>query len=197
MHSSSSFEQISMLTSRASASPALIAGGSLVDAKACYSTSGFTRVKDPSTVPRVTKATFELRLQQKISHYQCMHGWLLLLREENISLLWRIKYFQTKIVRMMCDPDRRCIVSSDPAVWFCRALLSMYEKQLQKIQYLSFLFKSCIYAWLNSTERNVSSEARTKDMTAIFVNPNDSAGNCIYSNLSHILTGPLRSECMH
>lgn len=82
---------------------------------------------------------FELRLQEKISHYQCMHGWLLLLREENISLLWRIKYFQTKIVRMMCDPDRRCIVSSDPAVWFCRALLSMYEKQLQKYSiYLSF-----------------------------------------------------------
>lgn len=51
-----------MLTKRGSASPALIAGGSLVDAKDCYSMSEFTQVKGPSTVPPVTKAFVRDRL---------------------------------------------------------------------------------------------------------------------------------------
>lgn len=62
MNSSLSFEQINMLTKRGSASPALIAEGSLVDAKACYSTNEFTQVKGPSTVPPVTKASVRDRL---------------------------------------------------------------------------------------------------------------------------------------
>ncbi len=62
MDSSVWFEQISMLIKRGSASPALTAGGGLVDAKACYSMSESTQVKGPSTVPPVTRAFARDRL---------------------------------------------------------------------------------------------------------------------------------------